>query len=78
MNEIAARVSRVGAAICGLLACLVSALHGAGFSTVLLRATVAFFAGWVACELAARLALRTLLRRVVEDQKPSRIDVTLE
>lgn len=71
------RISRAAAVFAALLAAGIAALGGAGLTAVLVRAGVAFAVTWIIFEFLARQLLRTLLVQVLEDKKPSRIDVTL-
>ena len=71
------RISKAAAVLAALLAAGIAALGGAGLTAVLVRAGVAFAVTWIIFEFLARQLLRTLLVQVLEDKKPSRIDVTL-
>ncbi len=77
MNVIVSRISKAAAVFAALLAAGIAALGGAGLTAVLIRAGVAFAVTWIVFEFLVRQILKSLLVQVLEDKKPSQIDVTL-
>ena len=77
MNELASRVAKAAAAGAALLTFVLAAAAGAGLEQLLLRAGIAFVLTWAAGEFLVRRALRTVLRRVLEDRKDRQIDLTV-
>ena len=77
MNALASQIARGIAAIVALCVCCVAALGGAGLEQVALRSGAAFIGTWIGCDLAAKVVLKTLLRRALEDSKTGQVDVTL-